>query len=49
MTGGREDAFSPVRAKAVCGPDALWLSQQHFEFGEPIGSNGTKLVFFGPS
>lgn len=35
MTGikndrGREDTFSPVRTKAVGGPDALWLCQQHF-------------------
>lgn len=45
----REDAFPPVGAKAVCIPDALCLSQQHFLFGKPTESNETKLAFFSPS
>lgn len=54
MTGtkndrGREDAFSPVGAKAVCILDTLCLSQQHFLFRDPTGSNETKLAFFSPS
>ena len=45
----REDAFSPLGAKAVCIPDASCLSQQYFLFGEPTGYNDTEPAFFGPS
>lgn len=49
MTGGEKTRSLLSGTKAVCIPDASCLSQQHFLFGEPTGSNETELPFFDPS